>query len=76
MFLFAQFPAGLVIYYVWSNLLGIAQQYWIKRSVAQEEPVVMAVPNQKKSLGASPNVWRKTAKPMPTIVIDENGNNV
>jgi YidC/Oxa1 family membrane protein insertase len=28
-FFFAQMPAGLVIYYFWSNLLGIAQQWYI-----------------------------------------------
>ncbi len=72
MFLFAQFPAGLVIYYVWSNLLGIVQQYWIKRSVANEEPIVMKVPNQKKALARA----KRLGKDMPTIVIDENGNNV
>src|SRR5262249_34453291 len=28
-FMFATFPAGLVIYYTWNNLLGIAQQWYI-----------------------------------------------
>ncbi|MBL6852594.1 MAG: membrane protein insertase YidC, partial [Alphaproteobacteria bacterium] len=28
-FMFATFPAGLVIYYAWNNLLGIAQQWYI-----------------------------------------------
>ena len=31
-FMFAQFPAGLVIYYTWNNLLGVTQQYVIMRS--------------------------------------------
>lgn len=31
MFIFAKFPAGLVIYYTWSNLLGIVQQYSLRR---------------------------------------------
>ncbi len=31
-FLFAAFPAGLVIYWTWSNLLSILQQYVIMRS--------------------------------------------
>jgi YidC/Oxa1 family membrane protein insertase len=31
-FMFAQFPAGLVIYYTWNNLLSVAQQYVIMRS--------------------------------------------
>lgn len=30
-FLFASFPSGLVIYWAWSNLLSIAQQWWIMR---------------------------------------------
>jgi hypothetical protein len=27
------FPAGLVIYYSWSNLLGVFQQYYILKQV-------------------------------------------
>jgi YidC/Oxa1 family membrane protein insertase len=30
-FLFATFPAGLVIYWAWNNVLSIAQQYVIMR---------------------------------------------
>jgi YidC/Oxa1 family membrane protein insertase len=30
-FMFAQFPAGLVIYYTWNNLLSVGQQYVIMR---------------------------------------------
>jgi YidC/Oxa1 family membrane protein insertase len=30
-FMFAQFPAGLVIYYTWNNLLSVTQQYVIMR---------------------------------------------
>ena len=29
--LMAQFPAGLVIYWTWSNLFGIGQQLWLRR---------------------------------------------
>ena len=29
MFMFATFPAGLVIYYTWNNLLGVTQQWFI-----------------------------------------------
>ena len=65
MFLFAQFPAGLVIYYVWSNLLGIVQQYIIKRQVATDSLVVMPVKNPRKPRG-------KKAKDMPTIVVQDN----
>ncbi len=28
-FMFATFPAGLVIYYTWNNILGVAQQWYI-----------------------------------------------
>jgi YidC/Oxa1 family membrane protein insertase len=38
MFIFAKFPAGLVIYYTWSNLLGIVQQYML-RKLHGTEPV-------------------------------------
>ncbi len=31
MFMFASLPAGLVIYWTWSNILGIAQQYAITK---------------------------------------------
>ena len=31
LFLFATFPAGLVIYWTWNNLLSIAQQWWIMK---------------------------------------------
>ncbi len=30
-FVFAGFPAGLVLYWVWSNILSISQQYFISR---------------------------------------------
>ena len=33
-FLFAGFPAGVVLYWTFSNLLGIAQQLWEKRRAA------------------------------------------
>ncbi len=32
-FLLAQFPAGLVIYWTWNNVLSMAQQYFIMRRV-------------------------------------------
>jgi len=31
MFILAGFPAGLLIYWIWSNILSFAQQYWITR---------------------------------------------
>jgi YidC/Oxa1 family membrane protein insertase len=30
-FMFASFPAGLVIYYAWNNLLTVLQQWFIMR---------------------------------------------
>jgi YidC/Oxa1 family membrane protein insertase len=30
-FMFATFPAGLVIYYAWNNLLSVAQQAFIMK---------------------------------------------
>ena len=35
-FLLATFPAGLVIYWTWNNLLSMAQQWYIMRSIAKE----------------------------------------
>ncbi|HVZ27724.1 MAG TPA: membrane protein insertase YidC, partial [Rhizomicrobium sp.] len=35
-FMFAAFPAGLVIYYAWNNLLTIAQQWYIMRKEGVE----------------------------------------
>ena len=34
-FLLATFPAGLVIYWTWNNLLSMAQQWFIMRSIAK-----------------------------------------
>jgi YidC/Oxa1 family membrane protein insertase len=33
MFVFASFPAGLVVYWVWNNILSIIQQYIITRKI-------------------------------------------
>ena len=38
-FMLASMPAGLVIYWTWSNLLGIAQQWYIMRKDASKMPV-------------------------------------
>jgi YidC/Oxa1 family membrane protein insertase len=37
-FMLASFPAGLVIYWSWNNLLSIAQQWWIQRRAALPKP--------------------------------------
>ncbi len=35
-FLLATFPAGLVVYWTWNNILTIAQQWYIMRGVRLE----------------------------------------
>nr|WP_314074554.1 membrane protein insertase YidC [uncultured Roseococcus sp.] len=37
-FMLASFPAGLVIYWSWNNLLSVAQQWYIMRGVAKANP--------------------------------------
>lgn len=37
LFVFAGFPAGLVVYWVWSNMLSIVQQYVITRHIHKVE---------------------------------------
>jgi len=39
LFLFAHFPAGLVVYWTWNNLLSILQQYIIIRRHGRPEPL-------------------------------------
>ena len=36
-FIMAPFAAGLVIYWIWNNVLTIAQQWFIQRRVEAEE---------------------------------------
>ena len=40
-FMFASFPAGLVIYWAWSNILSVAQQYFIKIRAYRKENLVI-----------------------------------
>ena len=47
-FLLATFPAGLVIYWAWSNLLSIAQQWYINKKNGAE---VHLVQNFKRTFG-------------------------
>jgi YidC/Oxa1 family membrane protein insertase len=37
-FMLARFPAGLVIYWSWNNLLSCAQQWFIMRRTRLERP--------------------------------------
>jgi YidC/Oxa1 family membrane protein insertase len=39
MFVFGGFAAGLVLYWVWSNILTFIQQYWIMRANGAETEV-------------------------------------
>jgi YidC/Oxa1 family membrane protein insertase len=41
LFMFASFPAGLVIYWAWGNILSIAQQYFIKINASRKENIVI-----------------------------------
>lgn len=38
LFMFASFPAGLVIYWAWNNILSIAQQWIIQRRLQKKHP--------------------------------------
>ena len=38
-YLLASFPAGLVIYWAWNNILSIVQQYIIMRRYKVENPI-------------------------------------
>jgi YidC/Oxa1 family membrane protein insertase len=42
-FMLASFPAGLVIYWSWNNLLSVAQQYYIMRHDRAERRAEKAV---------------------------------
>ena len=37
LFLFASFPAGLVLYWVWNNILSILQQWTITRIIMKDK---------------------------------------
>ncbi|MEQ1718403.1 MAG: membrane protein insertase YidC [Hyphomicrobium sp.] len=47
-FMLASFPAGLVIYWAWSNTLSIIQQYWINKKNGAE---VHLLDNIKRTFG-------------------------
>lgn len=54
MFVLAPFAAGLLIYWVWNNILSFAQQYYITRKFKVDTPVDV--------------FWRKiTGKPEPEV---------
>ena len=47
-FMLASFPAGLVIYWTWNNLLSIAQQYWIMQMDKKRQTRAAAAPPPPK----------------------------
>jgi YidC/Oxa1 family membrane protein insertase len=49
-FLLASFPAGLVIYWAWSNVLSLAQQYYIMKRQGVEVHLVGNLSRQYKSV--------------------------
>ena len=48
-FLLASFPAGLVIYWTWNNILSVAQQYYIMRRQGVDVPLM---DNVRQTFGA------------------------
>jgi len=49
LFMFASFPSGLVIYWTWSNILSIFQQYFLKKAEAgKAKPKFIAHKKVKK----------------------------
>ncbi len=53
-FLLASFPAGLVIYWAWSNTLSLAQQYYIMKRQGAEIHLVGNLSRQFKSVSERP----------------------
>jgi YidC/Oxa1 family membrane protein insertase len=56
-FMFTTFPVGLVIYYTWNNILGIAQQWFImkKEGVPVHLFENLKLPGAKKNLPKAAN---------------------
>jgi YidC/Oxa1 family membrane protein insertase len=54
-FLLATFPAGLVIYWAWSNALSLAQQYYIMKRQGVEVHLVGNLSRQLKSVSTMRN---------------------
>ncbi|MDH4983307.1 membrane protein insertase YidC [Hyphomicrobium sp. D-2] len=52
-FLLASFPAGLVIYWAWSNTLSLAQQYYIMKKQGVEVHLAGNLSRQFKSLAST-----------------------
>ncbi len=64
LFMFSGFPAGLLIYWSWNNVLSILQQYMINRSSVVNEKLVLLDYDQapKKELGDNLNKQKNKNK--------------
>jgi YidC/Oxa1 family membrane protein insertase len=64
----SSFPAGLVIYYAWSNLLSISQQYFIMRRQGVEIHLFknLSFGQRAQTLAAAPKIIEGKAKVVPT----------
>jgi YidC/Oxa1 family membrane protein insertase len=50
--LFYQFPSGLVLYWLVSNLLGIGHQLWVNRGMQRQKPAPRSSIKQEKPAGS------------------------
>ena len=48
-FMLAHFPAGLVIYWTWNNILSIIQQYFIMHRFKADNPIDAFFSRMKKA---------------------------
>jgi YidC/Oxa1 family membrane protein insertase len=64
-YLFAQFPAGLVIYFTWSNILGIIQQAIIMHSQGQKPKLYLRDPHKKARKAEKKLVQRQGRRKPP-----------
>lgn len=51
-FVMATFPAGLLVYWAWNNILGIAQQWYIMRRFGADNPIDNLMARFKKTAPA------------------------
>ena len=61
-FLLAAFPAGLVIYWAWNNILSLSQQYYISKKQGAEIHLLRNIKGQFASLG---NLIKMRRSPKP-----------
>ncbi len=78
-FMLATFPAGLVIYWAWNNLLSVIQQYYIMKRHGVEvnllENIMASFDKKKKAkLAAKANATSAQANPSSTQNQDKSNN--